>query len=331
MPPHRIDVHHHILPPPYVEAVGEAAIGALLVSGRAPQWTPQASVEAMDRNGIATAVTSMSAPAFGRGAGARKLARQCNDYAAAMRRDHPGRFGVFATLPLPDIDGSLAEIAYAFDELKADGIGLLTNYDGLYPGDPAIAPVFEELDRRGAVVFFHPAAAEPCNCLCGMPAATLDFPFDTTRAVASLLLNGTFARHRNIRFVFSHAGGTVPFLAGRLARLERRPEYRPQLPDGVMAELKRLYFDTALSANRFAFAALLQLTTVEQVLFGSDYPFAPEDTMTATVAGLAGLGLTTAELAAIERDNALRLLPGLAAAGEAPALSLPPLAGGGAG
>jgi predicted TIM-barrel fold metal-dependent hydrolase len=313
MTAHRIDVHHHILPPAYVDAVGEAAIGALLVSGRAPRWTPQTSVEVMDRNGIATAVTSMSAPAFWRGEveAARRLARQCNEFAAEMTRAHPGRFGVFATLPLPDVDGSLAEIAYALDELRANGFGLLTNYEGRYPGDPAFAPVFDELHRRGAVVFFHPAGSAECNCVCGIPAATLDFPFDTTRAIASLLFSGTFARCRDIRFVFSHAGGAVPFLAERLARLECRPEYRAQVPEGVLAELRRLYFDTALSANRFAFSALLQLVEIDRVLFGSDYPFAPEDTTTASIAGLGKLGLSTADLMAIERDNALRLLPDL--------------------
>lgn len=310
-----IDVHHHILPPPYVAAVGEAAIGALLVSGRAPAWTPRHSVEAMDRNGIATAITSMSAPplAGADAAAVRRLARQCNEFAAEMVAAHPGRFGVFATLPLPDIDGSLAEIGYALDRLGADGIGLLTNYGGLYPGDAVLAPVFDELNRRSAVVYFHPTTSgAPCNCVAGVPAATLDFPFDTTLAITSLLFGGTFSRCQNIRFVFSHAGGTLPFLAERVRRLERRPEFREKVPNGVMAELQRLNFDTALSANRFAFSALLELVACERVLFGSDYPFAPEDTMTASVAGLKALGLADADLGAIERGNALTLLPGLA-------------------
>src|SRR4051812_6723307 len=173
--------------------------------------------------------------------GTRALVRRCrgypashprvHDYAAKMRQEHPGRFGLFASLPLPDVEGSLREIAYALDELRADGIGLLTNYDGKYPGEAAFAPVFDELNRRKAVVYFHPAAA-PCCALhgcnahggIGVPAATLDFPFDTTKAVTSLLFGGTFARCRDIRFIFSHAGGTIPFLAERIARLEARPE-----------------------------------------------------------------------------------------------------------
>ena len=312
--PHRIDVHHHILPPEYCRIVGAERIGAQLVSGKRPDWTPRHSIAAMDRNGIATAITSISSPGlwFGDAVETRKLARLSNDYAAAMRADHPGRFGLFACLPLPDVQGSLTEIAYALDTLKADGIGLFTSYGDKYPGDAAFAPVFDELNRRGAVVYFHPVAAACCSCLPEIPAATLEFPFDTTRAVASLLFSGAFARCRNIRFIFSHAGGTVPFLAERMARLEVRPDFREAVPDGVLAELKRLYFDTALSANAFAFDALLRLVATEQVLFGSDYPFAPEATMTATVKGLAGLGLDPAALAGIERGNALKLLPGLA-------------------
>jgi len=313
MPAHRIDVHHHILPPSYVRAVGDDRIGPLIVAGKTPEWTPQHSIEAMDRNGIEKAITSISAPGlwFGDIDATRRLTRECNNYAAQIRLDHPGRFGVFASLPLPDVEGSLREIGYALDELKADGIGLLTNYDGRYPGDPKFAPVLDELNRRGAVVYFHPTEAPCCHMhAIGVPAATLEFPFDTTKAVTNLLFSGTFARCRNIRFIFSHAGGTVPFLAERIARLEARPEFRASVPNGVMFELKRLFFDTALSANRFAFSALLKLVAPEQVLFGSDYPFAPESTMIATIKGLSELGLTADVLQAIERTNAQRLLKG---------------------
>ena len=311
MDPHRIDVHHHILPPDYVAAVGDDRIGPLILAGRTPEWTPAMSVEAMDRNGIATAVTSISAPGlwFGDDEQSVRLARMCNDYAASIRRDHPGRFGLFASLPLPDVDASLAEIEYALDTLNADGIGLLTSFGDRYPGDPAFAPVFDELNRRRAVVYFHPTDAPCSQCLPEIPAATLDFPFDTTRAVVSLLFSGTFARCRNIRYIFSHAGGTVPFLAERIARLGARPGFREAVPDGVVAELERLYYDTALSANRLAFASLLALVTPDKVLFGSDYPFAPEATMTATVEGLIGLGLEAEVLRGIERDNALALFP----------------------
>ena len=313
---HRIDVHHHILPPDYVVEVGGDRIGALILAGKVPEWTPETSIEAMDRNGIATAITSISAPGlwFGDDAQARRLARHCNDYAAEIRTSHPNRFGVFASLPLPDVDASLAEIAYALDGLQADGIGLLTSYGDRYPGDPAFAPVFDELDRRGAVVYFHPTNAPCSTCLPEIPAATLDFPFDTTRAVVSLLFSGTFTRCPSIRFIFSHAGGTVPFLAERIARLAVRPEYKDTLPNGVLPELARLYYDTALSANELSFASLLKLVAPDHVLFGSDFPFAPESTMTATVNGLAELGLSETVLRGIERENALALFPRVASA-----------------
>ena len=232
MDAHRIDVHHHILPPDYVATVGDDRIGPLILSGKTPEWTPQSSIEAMDRNGIATAITSISAPGFwfGNTAQTIELCRHSNEYATKIRRDHPGRFGTFAGLPLPDVEASMAEIAYALDTLKADRIGLLTSYGDQYPGDAAFAPVFDELDRRGAVVYFHPTNAPCSQCLPEIPAATLDFPFDTTRAIVSLLFGGTFARRRNIRFIFSHAGGTVPFLAERIARLAGRPNSRTPCP-----------------------------------------------------------------------------------------------------
>ncbi len=313
MAAHRIDIHHHALPPEYVQAIGSDRISQLLVSGKTPTWTVQHSIEAMDRNGIEKAITSLSAPNvwFDDVHQTRALTRRCNEFGARLRDDHPKRFGLFASLPLPDIDGAMSEIAYAFDELKADGISILTNYDGKYPGEQEFAPVFEELHRRNAVVHFHPAespekAAHPIP----IPAATLDFPFETTKAVTSLLVTGTLARSRNIRFIFSHAGGTIPFLAERIARLEMRPDFREKAPDGAMFELKRLFFDTALSANPLIFSALLKFVSHKQILFGSDYPYAPEPTMVASVAGLSKLGLPCEVLAAIERGNALRLLEG---------------------
>jgi predicted TIM-barrel fold metal-dependent hydrolase len=310
---HRIDVHHHILPPNYVDIVGDDRIGPLILAGKTPEWTPQMSIEAMDRNGIQTALTSISAPGlwFGDSQETIDLCRHCNEYAADLSRDHPDRFGVFASLPLPDVDASLKEIAFALDELKADGIGLLTSYGDRYPGDPAFAPVFDELNRRKAVVYFHPTNA-PCNqCQPEIPAATLDFPFDTTRAVTSMLFGGTFTRCRDIKFIFSHAGGTIPFLAERISRLQNLPRFGEKVPDGVIAELSRLYYDTALSANWLAFRCLFELVAADHVLFGSDYPFAPEATMTGSVKALQGMGLDPDVLKGIERDNALKLMPHL--------------------
>ena len=298
-----------------VEAVGNAQIGAPAPNGRAPTWTPEKSVEAMDRNGIGTAVTSISAPGiwFGNNSKARDLARACNEYSAALVRDYKPRFGMFAVLPLPDVDASLREIEHAVEVLKTDGIGLMTNHDGRYLGDSSFAPVLEELNRRKAVVYVHPTSVNCSQCMeQKLPASAIEFPFDTTRTITSLIYSGTLSRLRDIRFVFSHAGGTVPFLADRIARLAQTDErFRSVAPDGPMAELQRLHYDTALSANPRMMRSLQQLVSVEKILFGTDFPFAPESTMAASVKGLAALDLSASDLRAIERENALRLLPQL--------------------
>jgi predicted TIM-barrel fold metal-dependent hydrolase len=312
---HRIDVHHHILPPAYVAAVGEERIRSLAVIGSGPKWHPQDSIDLMERYGIAVAINAISAPGlwFGDDEAARRLARICNEYAAGMSRDYPRRFGSFAALPLPDVDGALAEAAYALDTLKAEGVCLLTNYGGRYPGDAAFAPLFDELNRRKAIVCLHPTVVPCSTCLPEMPVSTLEFPFDTTRAVTSLLYSGTLARCPDIRFIIPHAGGTVPYLAERIARPAVRPEFKDAAPRGVLPELGRLYFDLALSANPRVFSALRQLVPMSNILFGSDYPFAPEPTTPAMIAGIQSLGLSAAEVRAIERDNALTLMPHLAA------------------
>jgi 6-methylsalicylate decarboxylase len=310
---HRIDLHHHIIPPRYVEVVGQEAFGSLTVTPGGPSWSVDKSLEVMDRHGIEIAVTAISAPGLvvPNAAGRRDLGRYCNEYATELRVKHPGRFGVFASLPLPDIDGSLAEIAYCIDVLKVDGFELMSNYGGVYPGDPAFAPVFDELNRRKALVHYHPNVVAYDWPQPEIPAATLEFPFDTSRAVVSLLYSGVLARCHDIKWVFSHAGGTVPFLADRIARAAARPQLKANVPNGVIPELERLYFDTALSANPRIFSALLLLVGTDRVLFGSDYPYAPEPTTAASIKGLAELALPADQLRAIERDNALRLLPGL--------------------
>ncbi|MDE0921205.1 MAG: amidohydrolase family protein [Arenicellales bacterium] len=309
-----MDVHHHMIPQRYLQAVGAEAIGRLLVSGRAPEWTPEISLAAMDRNGILKAYTSMSAPGisgFGEDETA-DIVRAFNDDAGRMRCNHPERFGTFSYLPLPYTELAVREINRVYDDVGTDGICLLTSYGDRYIGDPEFLPIFETLNARQAVVFVHPDSG-PCAChIEGVPAATLEFPFDTTRAILSLLMNRVFQQFPDIRFIFSHAGGAVPFLAERLSRLERIPKNQEILKDGVINLLSRQYFDTALSANKYAFSALLELVDHSHILFGSDYPFAPEDTMDATIKGLAELSLSSSQLFAIEQGNALSLLsPGL--------------------
>ena len=320
---HRIDTHHHIMPPKYLEKERDRVIAsAPHYKQTMLEWTPQKAIDAMDASGIETAITSISAPGiwFGDDKKARGVARDCNDFAAKMAQDHKGRFGIFAVLPIPDVDGSLAEIAYAFDELKADGIGLVTVFGNMYPGDKALMPVWEELNRRKAVVYFHPTVQDCCTGLIpGIVAPMMEFPFDTTRAITSLATGGVFAHCPNIRFIFSHGGGTLPALAPRIAsHLDRQAALKPFMPDGAMGMFGKLYYDVVGVAHPMPFGALRQLADISHLLYGSDYPFWHPQV---TVDQLARLGLNARELAAVERDNALALVPTLKARMALPGLA----------
>ena len=308
-----VDVHHHLLPRLYIDAVGTGPITeqAPRRAAVALDWTAQKSLDEMDANGVAAALLSVSAPGiwFGDNAKATALARACNDHTAGLVRTHPRRFGMFASLALPDVDGALAEIRHASEELATDGYCLMSSYANRYPGDPAFAPVFDELNRRKAVVFVHPTASDASKALLpGIPASTMEFVLDTTRAVMSLLYSGTLSRCPHIRFVFSHAGGTVPYIGHRMCRLEAQEEFAKLIPEGAMQALTRQFYDTALSANEPALAALEMFVPQSQILYGSDFPFAV-GMMKRTIDGLAAHDFTPAARAAIERGNALALFP----------------------
>ncbi|MES2913255.1 MAG: amidohydrolase family protein [Pseudomonadota bacterium] len=314
--PHRIDTHHHIFPPSYLAKERDRILApAPGYTKQLTEWTPQKAIDEMDRNGVATAVTSISTPGiwFGNTEQTRVLARECNEYAATMSGEHKGRFGIFAALPLPDVDNSLKEITYALDVLGVDGFGLVTNYGDIMPGDPRLAPVFDELNRRKAVVYFHPTAAHCCiNHGTGLPPAILEFPFDTTRAISSLLCSGTLSRCPDIRFIFSHGGGTLPMLAGRIARvLTVRKELAEKVPLGAMHEFRKLHYDMVSINTAAAFQAVRSLAEIPQLLFGSDFPYWSPSV---AVEELSQLGLTDQEVCDIERNNALRLLPRLGTA-----------------
>ncbi|MFT4116107.1 amidohydrolase family protein [Bradyrhizobium sp.] len=304
-----IDTHHHFLPPDYVDEVGADPIARPLVSGRVPDWSPTASIEAMDRSGVGLAVLSLSSPALESLPPERRpaVARHCNEYAANLVRDYPGRFGFFATLPLVDIDASLREVEHCFHALGSSGVCLMTNYGGRYLGDPVLAPLLAELDRRDAVIFVHPTMPEPEPPSIGLPAASLEFPFDTTRTIASLMFSGVLLRYRRLRFIFSHAGGVVPLLAARLARLESQSRFREAVPEGVIAALKGFYFDTALSADDYALPGLLRLAAPDKVLFGSDFPHAGAVIIDKALESLRRSACASDILSAIEGDNARKL------------------------
>jgi 6-methylsalicylate decarboxylase len=315
--PARIDIHHHFAPPAWVAEVK----GRPLLQAANTAWTPAKSLEDMDRGGVAAAVLSVTNPGlwFGDAAVTRRLARACNDYGATLVRDHPARFGLFAAMPLPDVDATLAEIAYAYDTLHADGVALFTSYGDTWLGNPAYRPVMEELNRRRAVVHVHPTAANCCRNLeyaPGIAPGTMEYGTDTTRAIVGVTFSGDAARYPEIRFIWSHAGGTAPFLAGRIDGASRNAKDR--MPDGFLSELKKFHYDLAGAANAGAVASLLQLVTTAQILFGTDFPpgGASADIEKAVIAlsdrGGAGL-LTDRDLRAIEGENALRLLPRLRA------------------
>jgi len=305
--PHRIDVHHHHTPPPYV-----AAITAQNVPGPVRDWTPAKSLDDMDKAGVATAVTSITTPAmrFLDDAGARTLARECNEYTAKLVADSKGRFGMFAAMPMPYVDATLHEIAYALDTLKADGIGLLTSYGDKWLGDPAFAPVMDELNRRKAVVYTHPTTANCCgNLIPDVPESVIEWGTDTSRTIASVVFSGTAARCPDMKIIFSHGGGTMPFLTERYTRLPLiNKNLATRVPNGVEYELKRFYYDTAQAAHPMALASLTKLVPVSQVVFGTDFPYR---TAADHVKGLAAYGFSTSDLQAIERGNAVNLIPRL--------------------
>ncbi len=315
--PHRIDVHHHIVPREYVEALADIGVET---PGRFPfpDWSPEATLELMDQNGIATAMTSITAPGvyFGDDAFARDLARRCNEISAGLVSDHPKRFGAFASLPLPNVDAALLEMEYALDTLRLDGVGLLTSIGNKYLGDPVFEPLFDEIDRRNAVVYTHP------NIPPGFdvpeliwPAPLMEFVFDTTRAATNLVLSGTLERHPNIRLILSHAGGAIPYIAGRIALADDNPLVSRNIPNGAIAALECFYYDTALSATRYALPSLKELADPTHILFGTDYPFAPEGVMGKTISGLEEHGgFDATAKRAIERDNAARLFSRLGSA-----------------
>ena len=310
-----IDTHHHFYPPAYQKAQldweDQHKVSHLGVQGA---WRRETDIEAMDKYGVTTSLMSLaSTPGvwFGGSPGAaHDMARLCCEFAAEMVRDHPGRYGLFAPLSMLDIDATLKEIEYAFDTLKADGINLQTNYGDKWLGHPIYKPVLEELNRRKAVVFVHPLVANCCsNLSVGAPVAVLEVPHDTTRTVLSLLLSGTFARLRDIKWLFSHGGGTIPFLTGRIEAFYDRRARGPNgfAPDGIEAEFQRLHYDTANATHPAAMAALLKLVPVSQITYGSDYPYFALD----QIDSLRRQDLSAADLEAIASGNAGRLLPRL--------------------
>lgn len=310
----RIDIHHHIFPPEYLKALAGSGInGAYGI--KFPQWTVESSLHMMESNGIEAAMISFSPPAANAGdpRTGRTIARICNDAAAKLIKQYPKKFGAFATVPpLQDVEGVLNEIEYTLGPLQFDGVSLLSSYDGKYLGDDIFEEVFRELNRRKAVVYVHPADSTG-NPLKGS-SAIVEAPFETTRAILNLISSGTFESFPDITFIFSHAGGAMPFLAERVSgMLQFWPGATQRAPKGAMHYLRHICYDIALSGYPQILSTLDWLTDESKIMFGSDYPYVSPVRLQETISGIAEYkGFDAKARRAIERENALRLFPHLA-------------------
>ena len=304
--PFRIDTHAHFTIP----KLYDLATAHGVQQGTLKDWSAAKMLAEMDEGGVATSIISISDPGvnFGDNMAARALARECNEAGAKVVRDNPGRFGLFAVLPLPDIDGSMKELEYALDTLKADGLGVLSSYDGKYLGNPYYTPLLEEMNRRKGVIYCHPfcAACAVQQTLTDAQNRGIEFVFDTTRTIVSLLQTGAVAKYPDIKFIWSHGGGTVPYITSRLQGAGGN-----KLPKGVNYELQKFYYDTAQAFNPNTMPSFRKFVPVSQILFGTDFPLGGGSAAIVAKGLKDNGGFTDAELRAVERENALKLLPRL--------------------
>jgi predicted TIM-barrel fold metal-dependent hydrolase len=307
----RVDVHAHYLPDAYRAAAQTA--GHTMPDGffELPTWSAAGHIEVMDRLGIAMSLLSISSPGvhFGDDVDARALAREVNEAGRKAVEANPGRFGLLTALPLPDVTGSLDEIAYSFDVLGADGVAVLTNAGGTYLGDPVLEPVFDELDRRHARVFVHPTSPACWERVSlGRPRPMIEFFFDTTRAIVNMTLNGTLARHPDMEVIVPHAGAALPMVADRIAAFSMAlTDVDPAT--NVMADLARLHFDLAGFALPRQLDALRSVTSDDHLHYGSDYPFTAEWLVEALGQQLDAAGEVPGALTSLLIENTRRLFP----------------------
>jgi predicted TIM-barrel fold metal-dependent hydrolase len=307
-----IDVHFHMIPEFYRDAVYEAGTGPAI--GRYPDWTPELALELLDKHGIALAMLSLGQPGVGflpadKAAG---FARRCNDYAAELIALYPARFGCFGLVPMHDIDAAVTEARYCLDTLRFEGISLFASYGGKFLGDEAFNPLLDYLNARGAVVHIHPGLHPSSKSLdLPWPGFMIEYPFDTTRVATNLVFSGALERLRNIQFILSHAGGSLPFLAWRLScapMIDKRLKQRTR--EDIFAAFKTFWYDNALASGPQSYGTLSQIAAPERILFGSDWPFCNDHVVSAEVADFTAPGFLSPDmLVRISRNNALKLFP----------------------
>jgi predicted TIM-barrel fold metal-dependent hydrolase len=308
-PTQRVDVQFHFSPEFYTELVKKE--GKYITTDR---WSVQGALDYMDRCNIGMGIMSVSTPSvnFLPVAESITLARRLNDAAAKVASDNPGRFGNFATLPMLDVAATLAEIAYCYDMLKMEGVCMMSNINGLYPGHSSFEPIFEELNKREAVVFIHPHDPSYMGTLNAPDVG--EWPFDTTRAAIDLMYSGTVRKYPAIRFILAHAGGALPMIYGRVRGMSlgyTRNGAQVKNEEISTEVANSFYYDLAISAGENAIGALRGVTTMNNVLFACDWPFAPDMAVDANIKGFEALQLTPEERYAIERGNAVKLFPGV--------------------
>jgi predicted TIM-barrel fold metal-dependent hydrolase len=300
--PYIIDVHQHCFPPEYKAVLDECGVTVrALNDAPVPSWSPEGHLAGMDETGVATGILSIT----GGFIYSRTLTRRCNEYFARLISDYPGRFGAFAVLPFPDLEGTLKEIEYSIDQLKLDGVGLMTNVQGHYLADPEYAELFDELNRRKMVVCIHPNDP-PYGSLgkVNAPWAMIEFPLETTRTVGQMMYSGLLERCPDIRFILPHAGGAIPFVAERYSDFLRKKD--------AIVQLKRQYYDTSGAANAYALRSLQELVEPSHILFGSDFGMGGSNStmLSMTINKLRKYdGFDKKTLMLVERENALELFP----------------------
>ncbi len=308
----RIDVHHHHVPPGVMPGVPAPAGTNPAANTFGRGWTPERTLEQMDKNDISVSILSMTQMGdvlYDNTPKGRDAVRRGNDYGASLMAKWPKRFGLFTGVPLPDIDSVMKEIAYGYDTLKADGVGIYTNDNQTHwPGDAYFDPMWQELNRRNAIVYMHPLAPPCCTKLNdSVPTSMNEFDFDITRGCTSILANGIFHRFPNVKVIIPHSGGTMPMIAGRIQdRYPMDAKHKEFIPNGVIAELQKFYFDIAHASFPWPMAAMTKFAKPDHILFGTDYPFEPIES---TVNQIPGLGFSPDFWKAVDRDNAEKLFP----------------------